>query len=379
MKRIYLDYASTAPVDPKVVEALTPFWMNDFGNPSSPHFYGQKARKAIEDAREILARNIGAYPDEIIFTSGATESNNLALFGVAKALKDKGDHIVVSSTEHHSVIRPAEELKAMGFDVSFMKVDSFGRIDPQDIQKTITSKTMLVAVMHASNEIGTIQPIKEIGLITKTRNISFFVDASQTVGHIPLNVNELNCDLLSLSAHKFCGPKGVGGLYVRKGTRLSSWLLGGDQERSRRASTHNVPGIVGMGKAMDLCRQQMAQEMQMQSQLRDRLIDSVVKNIDGVRFNGHPTQRLPNNAHFSFEGIDGEALLMSLDMNGFCASMGSACTSGALTPSHVLTAIGLPSALALGSLRVTIGRWTTQEEIEAFSHQLKKSVEQLRR
>ncbi len=378
MKRVYLDYASTTSVDPKIIEDMMPYLKDDFGNPSSPHYYGQKARKAIEDAREILANSISAQSEEIIFTSGATESNNLALFGVARALREKGKHILISSIEHHSVIRPAQELKSMGFDVSFIKVDRFGQIDPQDVKSVMTPQTILVAVMHASNEIGTIQPIKEIGMITKAHNVLFLVDACQTVGHLPVDVNELNCDFLSFSAHKFYGPKGVGGLYARKGSRLSAWLLGGDQERNRRASTHNVPGIVGMGKAIDVCRQQMPGEMQKQTQLRDRLIDFVINNIDGSRLNGHPSQRLPNNAHFSFEGVDGEALLMSLDMNGFCASMGSACTSGSLKPSDVLKAIGLSDALALGSLRVSLGRWTVQEEIDAFAHQLKKSVEQLR-
>lgn len=379
MDRIYLDYASTTRVDPQVTQAIIPFLTEDFGNPSSPHFYGQKARKAVEEAREIVAKNSGAYPDEMVFTSGATESNNLAIFGVAKALKDRGNHLIISKTEHHCVLRPAEELKSMGFDITWLDVDPSGRIDPEDVRRAITPKTILVAVMHASNEIGTIQPVQAIGRITKEHKVYFLVDAAQTVGHIPVNVQDLNCDMLSFSAHKFYGPKGVGALYVRKGIRIFSCLLGGDQERSRRASTHHVAGIVGMGKAMTLCAKQMLQEMESQTRLRDQLIAFVKENIPGSRLNGHPSERLPNNAHFSFEGIDGEALLMSLDMNGFCASMGSACTSGSLMPSHVLTAIGLSDDLALGSLRVSIGRWTTPQEISAFGQQLKKSVEQLRK
>jgi cysteine desulfurase len=298
---------------------------------------------------------------------------------VAKALKDRGNHIIVSRTEHHSVIRPAEELQTMGFAVTWLDVDRFGRIDPDDVKKAITSKTILVAVMHASNEIGTVQPVKDIGRITRERKVCFLTDAVQTAGHIPVNVQEINCDLLSLAGHKFYGPKGVGALYIHMGTRFSSCLLGGDQERSRRASTHHVPGIVGMGKAIELCLKQMPQEIKTQTLLRDQLIDLVRTNISGVILNGHPDERLPNNAHFSFEGVDGESLLMSLDMNGFCTSMGSACTSGSLTPSHVLTAIGLSDPLALGSLRVTVGRWTTNEEIGAFCEQLKKSVELLRK
>lgn len=379
MRRVYLDYASTTPVDPAVVAAMQPYFHEDFGNPSSPHAFGQKARKALEDAREILARSIGASPEEIIFTSGATESNNFSMFGVARALRDQGNHIIVSKTDHHSVIRPAEELKALGLDVTFLDVDSFGSVNPSDLEKAITPKTILIAVMHASNEIGTIQPIGAIGRIARAHNVYLLVDAVQSVGHIPVHVGDLQCDLLSLSGHKFYGPKGVGALYVRKGTKILSYLWGGDQERGRRASTQNVPAIVGMGRAMSICQERMKDEAIHQAALRDYLIGFVMKNISGAIVNGHPSQRLPNNAHFSFEGIDGESLLMSLDMNGFCASMGSACTSGALTPSHVLKAIGLSDSLAFGSLRVTIGRGTAQEDINAFCQQLKKSVEQLRK
>ena len=379
MKPIFLDYASTTPVDPAVVEAMRPYFCEEFGNPSSPHAFGQKARKAVEDARAILARSIGAKPEEIVFTSGATESNNHALFGVAHALKDRGNHIIVSKTDHHSVIRPAEELKGQGFDVTFLDVDAYGRVDPDDVRKAITPKTILIAVMHASNEVGTIQPVRAIGRIAREHNVYFLVDAVQTVGHIPVHVEDACCDLLSMSGHKFYGPKGVGALYIRKGTKVSPYLLGGDQERGQRASTQNVPGIVGMGHALLLCQEQMREEAKIQTALRDQLIKNIMVNIPGVFLNGYPTERLPNNVHFSFKDIDGESLLMSLDMNGFCASMGSACTSGALTPSHVLKAMGSSDALAFGSLRVTVGRWTTREDIEAFCAQLQKSVEQLRR
>mgnify|MGYP001566683244 CR=1 FL=1 len=379
MRRVYLDYASTTPVDPAVVAAMQPYFCEDFGNPSSPHAFGQKARKALEDAREILARSIGASPQEVIFTSGATESNNFSMFGVARALKEQGNHIIVSKTEHHSVIRPAEELRALGLDVTFLDVDRYGHINPNDLEKVITPKTILIAVMHASNEIGTIQPISTIGRIARARNVYLLVDAVQSVGHIPVHVDDLQCDLLSLSGHKFYGPKGVGALYVRSGTKILSYLWGGDQERGRRASTPNVPGIVGMGRALSICQERMRDEAIHQTALRDHLIEFVRKNISGVIVNGHASQRLPNNAHFSFEGLEGESLLLSLDMNGFCASMGSACTSGALTPSHVLKAIGLSDKLAFGSLRITLGRWTTEEDMDAFCQQLKKSVEQLRK
>ena len=379
MKPVFLDHASTTPVEPSVLEAMRPYFCADFGNPSSPHEFGRKARKALEDSRDTVAHALGAKPEEIIFTSGATESNNHAIFGTARALKDKGDHIIVSKTEHHSVIRPAQELKGSGFDVTFLDVDEHGRVSPDDIRRVITTGTILITLMHASNEVGTLQPVSAVGKIAREHNICFLVDAVQTVGHLPVSVDDLQCDLLSLSAHKFYGPKGVGALYVRKGTKISSYLLGGDQERGRRASTPNVPGAVGMAKALSIALEKMSEEHKTQEKLRDILIDFVTNNIPSSRLNGHPVQRLANNAHFSFEGVDGESLLMSLDMNGFCASMGSACTSGTLTPSHVLKAMGLSDALALGSLRVTIGRSTTRDDIERFCLQLKKSVEHLRR
>ncbi len=379
MKKIYLDYASTTPTDPRVVEAMKPYFFEEFGNPSSPHGIGQSARKAVEEARETLAATINARPEEIVFTSGASESNNQAVFGVASALKDKGNHIIVSGIEHHSVIRPAEELQARGYDVTFLSMDKAGQVDPAAVLQAITPQTILIAVMHASNEIGTVQPVAEIGKIARERGICFHVDAVQTVGHIPVDVSAIGCDLLSVSAHKFYGPKGIGALYVRKGTKVSSYILGGDQERGRRASTLNVPGIVGLGRALEICHQTAREESGAQKGWRNEIIDFVTKNIPGSVLNGHPTERLPNNAHFSFEGIDGESLLMSLDMAGFCASMGSACTSGSLTPSHVLKALGMDDALALGSLRVTLGRWTAPADIEPFLKQLKKSVEQLRK
>ena len=377
MPRIYLDYASTTPVDGRVLEAMTPFFKASFGNASSAHSFGQEALKAVEDARLSLARSIGAQPQEMIFTSGATESNNQAISGVIKALQSKGNHIIVSPVEHHAVFEPIALLEKEGFKVSFLNVDSYGLVDPQEVKRLITKETILIAVMHANNEIGTVQPVEEIGTIAQEAGIYFLVDAAQTVGHTRVNVHDLKCDLLSLSAHKFYGPKGVGALYIRQGTKLKSFLLGGDQERGRRASTLNVPGIVGLGQAIDLAQKELLEEMARVTLLRDKIIHDVLNNFQSVRLNGHPTRRLPHNVHFSFDGLLGEMLVASLDLSGIAVSMGSACVSGSMEPSHVLKAIGLSDELALGSLRISLGRWTTQEEISRFLEVLKEKVNQL--
>ena len=378
MRRIYFDYASTTPTDTEVVKAIQPFFYEKFGNASSPHTFGREAQAALEGARETLGRFIGANADEIVFTSGATESNNHAIFGLARSLKDRGNHIVVSSIEHHSVLEPVALLKKEGFAVTYLSVDHTGVVDPSQIKSALTNKTIFIAVMHASNEIGAIQPIAEIGKIVRASNIPFLVDGVQTVGHVPVNVDELGADFLSLSAHKFYGPKGIGALYIRRKTKVSSFLLGGDQERERRASTQNVAGCVGLARAVELCEKQMDAETKIQTAFRDQLLTEVSKRIDGVIINGHLKNRLPNNAHFSFEKIEGESLLMSLDMEGIAASMGSACTSGAMEPSHVLRAIGLPDELAYGSLRLTTGRWTRQEDIDYLLDQLPKIIKRLR-
>ncbi len=378
MKKIYLDYASTSPCDPEVVKAMEPYFFERFGNASSPHAIGREANKALEDARQTVADFLGAQPEEIIFTSGATESNNHAIRGVAYRLKNKGNHILTTKIEHHSVLEPVESLRKEGFQVSYLNVDAFGQINVEDVEKSLTDQTILVCVIHASNEIGTIQPIAAIGRLCREKGSALLIDAVQTVGHIPVQMKELNGDLLSLSAHKFYGPKGVGALYVRQGTALSPLILGGDQERGRRASTQNVAGAVGLGKAMELCLKLSDEEALKQSALRDRLLKEIPQKIPGVRINGHLQDRLPNNAHFSFERVQGEALLMSLDMVGIAASMGSACTSGAMEPSHVLKAVGLSDELAFGSLRITIGRWTTSEEIDYFLEQLPKIITRLR-
>ena len=378
MQKMYFDYASTTPTDPHVVLAMAPYWAEQFGNPSSPHSFGREAKKVLEDARETLARFIGAKPEEIVFTSGASESNNYAILGVAQSLKAKGNHIVVSPVDHHSVLKPISFLEKEGFKVTYLPVDKTGRVNPQDVRKNITDKTVLVAVLHASNEIGTIQPIAAIGAIARGRGVPFLVDAVQTVGHIPVNVDELKVDLLSLSAHKFYGPKGMGALYIRKGTTVAPFLLGGDQEQGRRASTQNVAGAAGLAKAIELCRQNMNDEAVRQTTWRNKIIKSAVERINASQLNGHPSERLPNNLHFSFDRIQGEALLMSLDMAGIAASMGSACTSGAMEPSHVLRAIGLSDELAFGSLRITLGRWTTETQVDYLLEQLPKNIERLR-
>lgn len=379
MQRIYFDYASTTPVDPEVVKAMTPYFHEKFGNVSSSHAFGREAQKGLEEARECLASFINAKSEEIVFNSGATESNNHAILGVAHAHRDKGKHLIVSSIEHHSVLESVEYLeKEEGYEVTYLKVDQDGLVDPQEVKEAITEKTILVAVMVASNEIGTIQPIGEIGAIAREHNVLFLVDAVQAVGHIPVDVNALKADLLSLSAHKFYGPKGIGALYIRKGTKLAPFLLGGDQERGRRASTQNVAGAVGLARAIELCHQWMNDEIAFQTKLRNKLFEELPKKIKGVKINGHISQRLPNNAHFSFANLQGESLIMSLDMANIAASMGSACASGALEPSHVLRAIGLPDELAYGALRITLGRWTTGEQIDCFLEQLPGIVTGLR-
>ncbi|MBM3249681.1 MAG: cysteine desulfurase NifS [Candidatus Omnitrophica bacterium] len=378
MRKAYLDYAATTPCDPEVLEAMKPYFFEKFGNASSIYSLGQEAKKAIEDSREKLAAFLGARPDEIVFTSGGTESDNFAIKGITYALKQKGDHIVTSAIEHHAVSEPAKFLEKQGFKVTYVGVDSQGLVSPDDIKRAITDKTILISVMHANNEIGTIQPIAEIGRIAKEKGVCFHTDAVQTVGHIPVNVDELNVDLLSLSAHKFYGPKGAGALYIRKGTRIESFLHGGDQERDRRASTYNTPGIVGLGKAIELCSKTMPEEAKFQTALRDRLIKALVEKIPEVRLNGDPLKRLPNNINISIRYIEGESMLLSLDMAGIACSTGSACTSTSLEPSHVLLAIGLPHEIAHGSLRITFGRWTKEEDAEYLLESLPKIVSKLR-
>ena len=378
MERIYLDYAATTPCDAQVVEAMKPYFTEKFGNPSSIHSFGQEAKKGLEDARQVVADFLGAKPEEIVFTSGGTEANNFAVFGVAAALEKKGNHIITSQIGHHAISEPCKALEKHGCSVTYVKVDKYGIVDPSDVKKAITDKTILISIMHANNEIGTILPIAEIGKIAKEKGIAFHTDAVQTVGHIPVNVNELHVDLLSLSAHKFYGPKGVGALYIHKGTRINRLLHGGEQEKGRRASTSNVSGIVGMAKAIEICKVKMDEEAKHQSGLRDTLIKGLSEKIEQSHLNGHPTLRLPNNVNMSFEYIEGESMLLNLDMLGIAASTGSACTSSSLEPSHVLLAIGRPHEMAHGSLRFALGRWTKKSDIEYVIEVLPGIVDKLR-
>ena len=363
MKRIYLDYAATTPTHPEVIKAMLPYFTDDFGNPSSQYSYGQEAKGAIEEARGKVAELIGARDEEIVFTSGGTEADNFALKGVAYANENRGNHIVTSSIEHHAVIETGKFLERRGFSVTYVPVDEYGLVDPGDVKKAITDKTILISVMHANNEMGTIEPIAEIGKIAREAGIYFHTDAVQTAGHIPVDVNELGVNLLSMSAHKLYGPKGVGALYIRKGTKLIPFLHGGEQERKRRASTENIPGIVGLGRAAELARQEMGDEAERLTYLRDRLIRGLLEGIDHTRLNGHPTRRLPNNVNISVDFVEGESMLLNLDLEGICVSTGSACSSSNLEPSHVLLAMGLSHEQAHGSLRFTLGKWTTEEEI----------------
>ncbi len=378
-KTIYFDHAATTPTDPEVVEAMKPFFTEKFGNPSTLYGVGREAKAAIEEAREKVAALIKADPSEIFFTSGGTESDNHALIGVAYANEKKGNHVITSSVEHHAVLEAAEFLKNRGFEVTVLPVDEYGLVDPEEVKKAITDKTALVSIMHANNEVGTIEPIAQIGKIAREAGVYFHTDAVQTVGHIPIDVNEMNIDLLSMSGHKFYGPKGVGAIYIRKGTRISPFMHGGGQERGKRAGTHNVPGIVGLGKAAEIAGSKMEEEASHLKRLRDKLIKGILDRVEDVRLNGHPELRLPNNVNVCVEGAEGEAMLLSLDMEGICVSSGSACTSGTLNPSHVLLAMGIPPEIAHGSLRLTLGRSTTEEEVDRFLEVLPPIVERLRK
>ena len=378
MKRIYLDYAATTPTHPEVMKAMLPYFTESFGNPSSIHSYGQEAKDAIERARNKVAALIGAKSEEIVFTGSGTEADNFAVKGVALSRQGKGNHVITSSIEHHAVLETCKFLEKQGFSVTYLPVDGYGMVDPNDVKKAITKKTILVSIMHANNECGTIEPVAQIGNIAREAEIYFHTDAVQTVGHIPLDVNKLNVDLLSISAHKLYGPKGVGAFYIRKGTRISSFMHGGNQERGRRASTENVPGIVGFGKAAEIAQQEMLEEAQKLTALRDRLIEGILRGIEYTQLNGHPVTRLPNNVNVSINYVEGESILLNLDLDGICASTGSACTSADLEPSHVLVAMGLPHLQAHSSLRFTLGKWTTEEEINKVLEVLPGIVSKLR-
>ena len=362
MRRIYLDHAATTPTHPEVVKAMLPFFVDAFGNPSSIHSYGQEARGAVEEARIKVAELIGARSEEIIFTSGGTEADNYALKGAAFANEHKGNHIITTPIEHHAVLEVCKFLERSGSKITCLPVDKYGLVDPDDVKRVITDRTVLISVMHANNEVGTIEPVEEIGRIAREAGVYFHSDAVQTVGHIRVNVDELRVDLLSISGHKFYGPKGVGALYVRKGTKLVSLMHGGEHEKGHRAGTENVPGIVGLGKAAELAGQEIGKEAERLARLRDHLVGGLVEKIDHIRFNGHPTRRLPNNVNVSVDFVEGESMLLNLDLEGICASTGSACSSANLEPSHVLLALGLAPEQAHGSLRFTFGRENTEAD-----------------
>lgn len=378
MKKLYLDYAATTPIRPEVWSAMEPHLKEIYGNPSSLHSFGRESRIAIEEAREKIAKAIGAKNEEIIFTSGGTEANNMVLKGVAFALQDKGKHIITTPIEHHAVLEPCHFLEKLGFEITYLPVDKTGLVDPDDLKRAIRKDTILISIMHANNEIGTIEPIKELSWIAKEREIYFHTDAVQTVGHIPVDVKDLNVDFLSISAHKFYGPKGIGALYIGKGTRVYPLLHGGEQEGRRRAGTENVAGIVGMGKALELAILEIDSERERLTKLRDYFIEEVERRIPDSYLNGHRTQRLPNNINFSFAYIEGEALLLNLDMEGIGVSTGSACSSSSLEPSHVLSAIGVPIELVHGSLRFTLGLWTKKEDLDYTLDLLERIVDKLR-
>jgi cysteine desulfurase len=378
MKRIYLDYAATTPVHPEVVKAMLPYFSDNFGNPSSIYSYGQEAKEALEKSRKHVAHLINARQEEIVFTGSGTEADNFAIEGVAFANENKGNHIITGAIEHHAVLETCKFLEQRGFDITYLPVDSYGQVAPDDVKKSITSKTILVSVMYANNEIGTIEPISEISKITKNAGVYFHTDAVQAVGHIPIDVTLLGIDLLSLSAHKLYGPKGVGALFIRKGTKMVSFMHGGAQERGRRASTENVAGIVGLAKACTLAHDEMGKESERLIKLRDKLINRILNEIEYTRLNGHPQIRLPNNVNISFKFIEGESMCLNLDLEGICSSTGSACSSSNAEPSHVLLAINLSPQEAYGSLRFTLGRWTVEEDINRVIEVLSPIVKKLR-
>ncbi|AUS96534.1 cysteine desulfurase NifS [Clostridium thermosuccinogenes] len=377
-RSVYLDHAATTAVKPEVLEEMIPYFTEKYGNPSSIYSIGRESKKAIDEARDKVAAALGAKPQEIFFTGSGTEADNWAIKGIAYTNRHKGNHIITTAIEHHAVLHTCQYLESDGFEVTYLPVDKDGLVTPEQVRDAIKPNTILITIMFANNEIGTIQPIAEIGKIAREKGIYFHTDAVQAVGNIPINVEELNVDLLSLSAHKFYGPKGVGALYIRKGTKINSFIHGGAQERGRRASTESVANIVGMGKAIELATANLEEYNKKLIALRDRTIDEVMKKIPFVKLNGHREKRLPGNVNFSFEFIEGESLLLMLDMKGIAASSGSACTSGSLDPSHVLLAIGLPHEIAHGSLRITFGEENTDEDIDYLMEVLPDIVNRLR-
>ncbi len=377
-KKIYLDHAATTPVALEVLEAMNPYFSDKYGNASSLHSFGREAHEAMEKSRKQIAGFLGARPNEIIFTSGGTESNNLALKGIAYANKDKGNHIITSKIEHHAIEEPCKWLENHGFKITYLDVDKDGLVNPEDVEKAITKETVLVSIMHANNEIGTLEPIADIGKICKKHKVYFHTDAVQSFGKIPIDVKKMNIDLLSASAHKLYGPKGVGFLYVNQDVKIEAVQQGGGHEQNLRSGTENVAGIVGFAKAVELAEKNMKKEAERETKLRDKIINEILK-ILGARLNGHPTQRIPNNVNVSIKGVEGEALLIRLDEKGLAVSTGSACSSKSLEPSYVLTAIGLTAEEAHGSLRITLGRENTEQDVDYAIEQIKNVVNSLRK
>lgn len=381
---IYLDHAGTTAMDPKVLEAMLPYFSQLYGNPSSVHTVGQEARHALDTARERVAKVLHCRTNEVVFTSGGTEADNAAIHGAATALQETGNHIITSSVEHHAVLHPCQYLENMGFEVTYLPVDNYGMVSPESVYNAITDRTTLVTVMYGNNEIGSINPISDISAAVKRRadelerTIVMHTDAVQAAGFLDLNVRTLGVDMLSLSGHKFYGPKGSGVLFVRRGTPFLPLILGGGQERERRSGTENIPAIVGLSVALEMADSARAENSAHCAALRDRIVERVLNDIPGTRLNGHPTQRLPNNINFSFEGVEGEPILLGLDMSGIAASSGSACSSGSLEPSHVLLALGQTAELARGSLRITLGKENTEAEVDYLLKVLVDLVHELR-
>ncbi|MFR2839134.1 MAG: cysteine desulfurase NifS [Zhenhengia sp.] len=378
MNRIYLDHAATTPVKPEVLDAMMPYFTQSFGNPSSIYQVAQINKKAIDDARETIAKHLGANTNEIFFTSGGTEADNWAIKGIVEANKNKGNHIITTKIEHHAVLHTCEYLEKQGFEVTYLDVNEEGVIDLEALKAAIKDTTILISIMYANNEVGTIMPIKEIGAIAKEHGIAFHTDAVQAIGQVCIDVKEQNIDALSLSGHKIYGPKGIGVLYIRRGLRITNLIHGGAQERGRRAGTENVPAIVGIAKAMELAYTDFEAKNERIKGLRDKLMNGILESIPYSKLNGSSTNRLVNNVNIGFEFVEGESLLLLLDMNGVAASSGSACTSGSLDPSHVLLALGLPHEKAHGSLRLTLGEGTTEQEVDYVLEKLPAIVQRMR-
>ena len=377
-RTVYMDHSATTYVKQEVLDAMIPYYAEHFGNPSSIYSIAKNSKRAIDTARIQVATALGAEPDEIYFTSCGSESDNWAIKGIAYANRKKGNHIITSKIEHHAVIHPCEYLEKEGFVVTYLPVDKYGLVDPAELERAITDKTILVTIMYANNEIGTIEPIAELGAIARKHKIPFHTDAVQAIGHVPIDVKAQNIDLLSLSAHKFYGPKGVGVLYIKKGVKIDNLIHGGGQERRRRAGTENIAGIVGLGKAIELATADIEGHNRKIRALRDRLLTGILAKIPNAHLNGHPERRLPGNINISFEFIEGESMLLWLDDEGICASTGSACTSGSLEPSHVLLATGLPVEISHGSLRLTLGDVNTDADVDFVLEVLPKVVTRLR-